>query len=505
MKKLILAAILITSFIEVKASHVSGGDLYYKYIGDSTNVPYQYMVTLNLYRRNETGSAGLGSTMTVNVNSTCYAQQNITVQRISSFGHTSTGDGGITPTSPSSCVDITDPNVIRTSLHRYRAVIVLPGKCQDFKFSYSLCCRNTAITNISSSSGGSFIIEALLNNTKQPNSTPNYDRSPLIWGCLGQNIFSRFGGPEKDGDSLHYALTPALTSPSVVAIYNAPLTAVQPISSVNGVSMDSKNGVLTLVPNQVENDLVHVTCTEYRYDSLINTWYQIGETSREIMFIVAANCRKDSLNWVSEYRDSLNPVGALVCGDTIIELNTQIEFLASSLSVDGTDFALLNSQNKLVPIVGARAILRYSGSLDANAFILKLKNPIAYNDTLTLVTKLGNDLNTLVNVCGESLKDGDSLAYVVSGCTTGITLGEQQLLKGFTIYPNPANSTLSISPNNLEEHTDIEIITLQGRVIFKGSYGSGSVTLPVHHLTRGFYLLRVSQQDETRIMKFEKL
>ena len=50
-----------------KASHIIGGDIQYKYVGDSTGVANQYRIKLVLYR--ELTGIGLGTNQTVQIRS----------------------------------------------------------------------------------------------------------------------------------------------------------------------------------------------------------------------------------------------------------------------------------------------------------------------------------------------------------------------------------------------------------------------------------------------------
>ncbi|MFZ9732461.1 MAG: hypothetical protein ACO3BA_03760, partial [Schleiferiaceae bacterium] len=66
----ILLALLLLAPLASKASHIIGGDIQYKYVGDSTGVANQYRIKLVLYR--ELTGIGLGTTQTVQiVSSSC--------------------------------------------------------------------------------------------------------------------------------------------------------------------------------------------------------------------------------------------------------------------------------------------------------------------------------------------------------------------------------------------------------------------------------------------------
>jgi len=68
MKKFLLG-LFMTLGLMAQASHLSGGDIQYRYIGDSTGIARQYKVILRLYR--DITGIGLPTNETVNVYSGC--------------------------------------------------------------------------------------------------------------------------------------------------------------------------------------------------------------------------------------------------------------------------------------------------------------------------------------------------------------------------------------------------------------------------------------------------
>ena len=88
MKQFLTLLLFLISF-GMMGSHLSGGDIQYRYIGDSTNVARQYEVLLRIYRDNS--GIAMGNTQTVYINSSCYTQQSLTVTLMA-------GSGGIAPT-----------------------------------------------------------------------------------------------------------------------------------------------------------------------------------------------------------------------------------------------------------------------------------------------------------------------------------------------------------------------------------------------------------------------
>ena len=124
MKKLLNVLIALVFSTTMSASHLSGGDIQYRYIGDSTGVARQYEVLLRIYR-DQSGIA-MGNTQTVYINSSCYSQQTLTVTLLP-------GSGGIAPT----LFDCVTPSSSTKTLeiYAYKGIVILPGNCSNFNFS----------------------------------------------------------------------------------------------------------------------------------------------------------------------------------------------------------------------------------------------------------------------------------------------------------------------------------------------------------------------------------
>ncbi len=84
MKRLLFAFLLGALFLpfQAEASHILGGDIQYKYVGDSTGVTGQYRIKLVIYR--EQSGVGLGTAQTVTINApSCNLTTNVTCSFVS--------------------------------------------------------------------------------------------------------------------------------------------------------------------------------------------------------------------------------------------------------------------------------------------------------------------------------------------------------------------------------------------------------------------------------------
>lgn len=87
---------------------------------------------------------------------------------------------------------------------------------------------------------------------------------------------------------------------------------------------------------------------------------------------------------------------------------------------------------------------------------------------------------------------------------TGInTLHTNQSL--FTIFPNPVKDVLCIGlMNNDNENHQVEIRSIDGKLIISAIFNSTENRISVSHLTRGIYFCRVQNETAWNTLKFIK-
>ena len=425
------------------ASHFAGGDITYEYIGDSTGVPYNYCITLTLYRR-ELG-IGVGTTQTVSVNSGCFGAGTITVSQANYSAYNSNFVQGGTPRGDTNCVDQSDPGYSQGRLeeYRYRACVVLPGKCADYVFSWTSCCRNNNITNILTPGAIAILLEAELNNTIGDNTSPDFINPGAKFFCVGQSFTWAQTSIEPDGDSLYYSLgLPA------GAVWASGYSTLQPMSTVNGFKLNPTNGVLNFTPSQPEVDVLKIVVEEYRLDPVSGIYLQVGSIFRDIQVPVLATCsplattgiritQGDTIGDVTSGTtiidgDSLLNVYGIDsiadftggyaafdyvgydCFDTILTLKVAGNLKCSSISPDGSDFRLIGPDSVTRPIVGV--VNKCQSTLLTDEVDLILHKPLDVNGNYLLQVKEGNDGNTIENECGYGVKPFFSLLVKVENC-----------------------------------------------------------------------------------------
>ena len=204
MKKFILTLLLgiFLTPLESEATHILGGDIQYKYVGDSTGVAGQYRIKVVIYRE-QTG-VGLGNTANVTVQSTqCSFNTNVTCTLSQpEFSAASLGAYDCIPQG-------TAGSYFSPMVNIYIGYVTLTQTCNDYKMYWQSCCRPGGITAITNSGGVGFYFEAELNNTQGYNSSPTFVSIPISYICTGGYINYLQNAYEKDNDSIQYELVPA--------------------------------------------------------------------------------------------------------------------------------------------------------------------------------------------------------------------------------------------------------------------------------------------------------
>lgn len=401
------------------ASHLAGGDIQYKYVGDSTGIPHHYKILLRVYR-DVTGIA-MPTTETVTVSSGCYPNQNVTMNLMA-------GSGTVAPTL-FDCVTPGSPSTKTLEIYLYRGFVILPGTCPSYKFWYDNCCRPGGITNIFASNGAlgndGFFFDADLNNTQGNNSSPIFISEPVRAFCVNNNFNWAQKSVEYDGDSIHYQLIACRENayPNQTNIpFDPGFSVNQPVTS-QYFFINPKTGTITFKPTQQEIDVLAIKITEYRYDSLYSAWYPVGSASRDMMIGISANCSplamqgvKLDYNYPGQYLDSITMLPAVDynCGDTAIDLHFAIKLDCESVAEDGTDFRLTNPLGQPLPV--KKLIPQCDINGESSTLKVILHYPLLVNGRYFLYSKVGNDGNTLVNKCGIAMNEFDTLVIVVDDC-----------------------------------------------------------------------------------------
>ena len=308
--------LLLISF-SANASHFSGANLTYEYIG-----PNQYLVTLEIFRDCEGISAG--ATQVVNYSSaSCGVNASLTVNLQSTTDITP-----LCPSVSSACGGGTGPLGVEHLV--YTGIMNLPSGCSDWIISSSSCCRNAAITNLDGADTQSIYIEAELNNTNGLNdNSPTFSSIPQFFGCTGQTINFQQLATDIDGDSLVYSLVDGMQSASSNVTYAGAFNGANPFTVP--LTINSITGQITFTPNVPQVAVVVVLIEEYRNGVLI------GSIMRDIQFIINACTNTipsiSGINNIAGNYDVSICEGATICFDIFgsdVDLGQNVNLIYSN-------------------------------------------------------------------------------------------------------------------------------------------------------------------------------
>ncbi|MEY4969283.1 MAG: hypothetical protein RLZZ261_1054 [Bacteroidota bacterium] len=427
-----LFALLLLAPLASKASHIIGGDIQYKYVGDSSGVPNQYRIKLVIYR--EATGITLGASQIVTVASaSCGTTQNITVNlAVPEFSAALYGAYDCIPQSSA---------VFSPMVNIYTGFVILSQQCPDYKFSWTQCCRPPGITGITGSAGVGFYFEAELNNTLGYNSSPAFLSRPISYICIGGYINYLQNATEPNGDSLQYELIPARDNgPNASVPYAAGYTFTQPIHTapIGPFTLNQQTGNISFVANTAETSVIAIRVNEYRFDSTFFVWVKVGSSNREIQVSVANNC-----NPAVNAGVQLDPTAPGVsldaqgrqtkdynCLDSSVTLKFTLAVQCQSVSPDGSDFRLTNPNGQPIPIKALVPNCDVNG--ETMTLVVKLFKPLSMNGEYYLYSKTGNDGNTLLNKCGKDMAEFDTIVLIVNDCVdlamdlTNVTIDQDE-------------------------------------------------------------------------------
>jgi hypothetical protein len=204
MKKfLLILSVLFCSAISTKtyASHCMGADLTFKCLG-----PNKYLITLEAYR--DCRGITLQGPMQINYSSAqCGVNSTLTLNQVGPAVD-------ITPV----CVQNSDAcnggSGYGIQRYTFQGTLTLPAGCgSDWVLSWTLCCRNSAITTLQNPGNDNLYIEANLNNTLATcDDSPIFANDPIAIYCDNYPQFFNHGATDPNGDSLYFYLIPSLTA-----------------------------------------------------------------------------------------------------------------------------------------------------------------------------------------------------------------------------------------------------------------------------------------------------
>ena len=285
MKKLVVIIIALCSYVPLFASHIRGGEMYYKYLGPGAAAgSSKYQVTLKLYIRCDASDAQKDPSEPFTI-----FKKSDNSQYGSSIQAPLTSQQQISY-DPASNPCITNPPTDICYLERfYDATIEVPDDPFGYTIAFQRCCRIAGIENLvspSDSYGVTYLTDIPGTNMLP---LPEHNSSPVISGndavaiCVGSYFTFDFSAQDLDNDSLVYTLCdaysgggkgdpnpdPSAPPPFTPLPYQSPFSGSSPLGFA--VTINPATGIITGIAPGISAQYVVTTCIyEYRHGVLID-------------------------------------------------------------------------------------------------------------------------------------------------------------------------------------------------------------------------------------------
>jgi hypothetical protein len=302
---------------EAKASHAMGGDFSYVCIGNGA-----YSINLRIFR--DCNGISLGQNANVTFTSPTCGTVNVNLQNLG---------GAIirTPLCPSAASNgACLPNGNGTygiEEMLYRGTVNLPVNCgNDWTMSWSLCCRNNAITTLTNGSSESMYIDAQLDNTAAANcnNSPAFNTDPTFFLCMNQENRYTSAAVDTEGDDLVYSFIDCRSAATTSVSYVSPLSGINPLVATTQ-TIDSETGEIVIYPTSIQTAVICIQVEEFR------NGIKIGEIIRDLQFEVTA-CQTNTLPILSGINGTADSSGTT--GLYEIEICAGVE---STFTIQGFD------------------------------------------------------------------------------------------------------------------------------------------------------------------------
>ena len=279
MRRIICFILFVCAFSSLKASHISGGEIYYTYLGKSAADPTKlsYKITLLLYKDTTvTGATVANLSAAYNISIYKGSDNSLlfnTVVNMVNYEYMK-----LTTYNP--C--LSNKPRVEFSVATYETIVNLDPLPEGYYVSHSQCCRVATVLNMNSNLVGATYwvkIPGSIDNPFAPdNSSAFFNKKDTILVCKSTALNLDFSATDIDGDSLVYSFASGYfgagappnqlplqsdVPPYGTVTYFGGYTFSQPFGT--NATIDSKTGLVTgLAPSTTGIYLVTVKVEEYR-------------------------------------------------------------------------------------------------------------------------------------------------------------------------------------------------------------------------------------------------
>lgn len=338
---------------QTRASHALGADIYYECA--STTNPNQYRVIVTFYRECGGGAIAAPTSISLSYRSaSCgLGPFNVTLTQSAACRTPDNQPGQGTQANTGICgaslnqTSCNGGSLPGAEIYTYCGTITLPGQCPDWVLSYSECCRNSQVTNLSNAASYDQYVYALLNNTNNVcNNAPFFTSPATRTFCSGFPVNYNHGAVDIDGDSLVFSLIQPLDAAGVPVPYAAGLSVNNPLNTTSGFNFDPATGQMTFTPNGAQAAVITVLVEEYRNGVLI------GSTMRDIQFkIVTSGCTPNNILPTAPTNINGGGLAAGPNGGIVVRVcpNVPLSFDLPYIDAGGSLMTVTNNVSQSIP------------------------------------------------------------------------------------------------------------------------------------------------------------
>ncbi|MEJ0103573.1 MAG: hypothetical protein WDO19_13920 [Bacteroidota bacterium] len=172
MKKIILSIFIIGCTLTSFANHITGGMMYYKYLGKTASGNNTYHFTLNLYRDHYSNGAPLDTEAAIAI------FDNSSGKRVFLSSIALLKIVPLILDDPDPC--ITNPPQVYYDVGYYEFTESLPPSADGYTVTFQRCCRIAGINNLSGSSNVGATYIAIIPGTSALSTAPENNSAQFI-------------------------------------------------------------------------------------------------------------------------------------------------------------------------------------------------------------------------------------------------------------------------------------------------------------------------------------
>ena len=367
----------------------------------------------------------------------------------------------------------------------YKDTVML-NALSTYKFVYSQCCRNAAISNVTNPSMESFCISTSINNnTSITNSTPEFMNTPDFFSSPNDTLVHNPLAVDPDGDSLVFAWV----NPLGAGTNPLPMSFIPYPSSGMPFTIDAITGEINWIPANTGRFVYAVQVDEYRNGTLLST------SMRDAVVDICVGCKTTMSTTFQYYNTNTWPV---IGGYYTFQAYPWTAFNYTFVGGLSTP----NSSTLDMKVVGDASFMPNGATSNTATFTAtQTGNTISGNYSWTptpaqvrprpylnvIVAKETNPANQ------NSQKEKTFLVKVNANPTSTSSLNQDD---NFRLFPNPVTGYFNVEIDNRNsDFHSLDIINITGQIIYTKKLQSQSMeamTVETTNWPTGQYVVKLN-------------